>query len=395
MTKLLIKLFIPDKGDPKDPAIRQRYGTLAGSTGIALNLLLFLGKLLAGILTGSVAVAADAVNNLSDAASSVMTLVGFRLAGQKADSAHPFGHGRMEYLTGLLVALAIMLMGFEIGKSSVEKILHPEVLTFSWLAIGILGASIAVKLWMYLFNRTLGKIIDSAAMGATAADCLSDSLSTGMVLAATMSGHFLNLNIDGMAGLLVAAFILKTGWESVKDTIDPLLGRSMDPELAAEIDHLALDHPPILGIHDLVYHDYGPGRAMMSFHAEVPADSDMLDIHDLIDHIEREMKEKYHIETVIHMDPIVNDARTNALREQVAQLARELHPAVSIHDFRITAGPRHTNILFDMVVPYNCKLDDDTARKEMTRKVRRLSHKYYPVIQIDRSYVELRENHTD
>ena len=391
MTNLLIKLFIPGGSDPKDPAARERYGTLAGGTGIALNVLLFLGKLLAGILTGSVAVAADAVNNLSDAASSVMTLVGFRLAGQKADSDHPFGHGRMEYLTGLLVALAILLMGFEIGKSSVDKILHPEALTFSWLAAGILGASIAVKLWMYLFNRTLSRIIDSAAMEATAADCLSDSLSTGMVLLATLAGHFWGLKVDGLAGLLVAAFILKTGWESAKDTIDPLLGRSMDPELASEIDRLALEHPPILGIHDLVYHDYGPGRAMMSFHAEVPADADLLDIHDLIDHIEREMKEKYRIETVIHMDPIVNDARTNALREQVAQLARELHPAISIHDFRVTAGPRHTNILFDMVLPYGCGLDDDTARQEMRRRVRRLSHRYYPVIQIDHSYVERRE----
>ena len=390
MTHLLIKLFIPPQSDPKDPAIRERYGTLAGGTGIALNFLLFLGKLMAGLLTGSVAVAADAVNNLSDAASSVMTLVGFRLAGQKADSDHPFGHGRMEYLTGLLVALAIMLMGFEIGKSSVEKILHPDTLTFSWLAVGILGISIAVKLWMCFFNRTLSRIIDSAAMEATAADSLSDSLSTGMVLLSTLASHFLNLNIDGLAGLLVAAFILKTGWESVKDTIDPLLGRSMDPELASEIDRMALEHPPILGIHDLVYHDYGPGRAMMSFHAEVPADSDLLDIHDLIDHIERELKEKYRIETVIHMDPIVNDARTSALRDQVAELARELHPAISIHDFRITAGPRHTNILFDMVLPYHCGLDDDTARAEMKRKVRKLSHKYYPVIQIDHSYVELR-----
>ncbi len=390
MTHLLIKLFIPPQSDPKDPAIRERYGTLAGGTGIALNLLLFLGKLMAGLLTGSVAVAADAVNNLSDAASSVMTLVGFRLAGQKADSDHPFGHGRMEYLTGLLVALAIMLMGFEIGKSSVEKILHPDTLTFSWLAVGILGTSIAVKLWMCFFNRTLSRIIDSAAMEATAADSLSDSLSTGMVLLSTLASHFLNLNIDGLAGLLVAAFILKTGWESVKDTIDPLLGRSMDPELASEIDRMALEHPPILGIHDLVYHDYGPGRAMMSFHAEVPADSDLLDIHDLIDHIERELKEKYRIETVIHMDPIVNDARTSALRDQVAELARELHPAISIHDFRITAGPRHTNILFVMVLPYHCGLDDDTARAEMKRKVRKLSHKYYPVIQIDHSYVELR-----
>ncbi len=388
VTNLLIKLFLPSGGDVKDPQVREQYGTLAGTTGIVLNLLLFLGKLISGLITGSIAVVADAVNNLSDAGSSVVTLIGFRLAGQKADEGHPFGHGRIEYLTGLIVALAVLLMGLEIGKSSVEKIFYPEELTFSWLAVGILTAAILVKLWMYRFNRTLGRRIGSAAMEATAADSLSDAVSTSVVLLATLVGHYTGLKIDGLAGLLVAAFILKTGWDAAKETLDPLLGRPMDPELAKEIDKLALEHPYILGIHDLVYHDYGPGRAMMSFHAEVPADADLLDVHDMIDHIEREMKQRHNIETVIHMDPVVNDERTRTLREQVAQLARTLDPEITIHDFRITAGPRHTNLIFDMMVPYGFRLTDTQIREEMTRKIRELSEHYYAVIEIDHSYVD-------
>ena len=388
MTQLLLKLFVPAGGDPKDPAVRSCYGTLAGTTGIVLNFLLFCGKILSGLLIGSIAVVADAINNLSDAASSVVTLIGFRLAGQEADEDHPFGHGRIEYLTGLVVAAAILLMGFEIGKSSVEKILHPEALNFSWLAMGILAAAIVVKLWLFVFNRKLGKIIDSAAMEATAADSLSDAISTGVVMLATVVGHFWGLQIDGFAGLLVAAFILKTGIEAAKETIDPLLGRAMDPDLALEIDQLALEHPYILGIHDLIYHDYGPGRAMMSFHAEVPADADLLDVHDMIDHIEREMKQKHGIDTVIHMDPIVNDQRTMELREKVAALARQIDPEITIHDFRMTAGPRHTNLLFDMVVPYAHKKQEAKVKEEMERLVKGMSERYFPVILVEYSYVE-------
>ena len=310
MTAFLIRLLLPSGADPGDPQVRQRCGSVSGGVGIVLNALLFLGKLLSGLATGSIAVVADAFNNLSDAASSVITLVGFRLAGQDADQEHPFGHGRMEYLTGLVVALAILLMGVEIGKSSLEKIFSPEVTTFSWMAVVILFLSILVKLWMFFFNRTLGRRIGSAAMEATAADSLSDSVSTGVVLLSTLISHFLHVQVDGFAGLLVAVFILKTGWDSARETLDPLLGRPMDPSLAADIDRLVLSHPHILNIHDLVYHDYGPGRAMMSFHVEVPAGCDLLEIHDVVDHIERELKERHHIETVIHVDPVVNDERT-------------------------------------------------------------------------------------
>ena len=367
--------------DPTAPEVRQRCGTLAGGVGILLNTLLCLGKLGAGLLTGSIAVVADGLNNLSDAASSVITLIGFRLAGQAADEEHPFGHGRIEYLSGLLVAMAILLMGFELGRSSLEKLLHPEELSFSWLAVAILAVSIGMKLW-----------ISSQAMKATAADSLSDAAATAVVLAATLVDHFLDLQVDGLAGLLVAAFILKTGWEAAKDTLDPLLGRAMDPELAADIDKLVLSHPNILGIHDLVYHDYGPGRAMMSFHAEVPADADLLEMHDIIDHIERELKTKHHIETVIHIDPVVNDERTNALREQVEAAARALDPVLSVHDLRITAGPYHTNVLFDVMVPYGFRLTDAQVTRELRQAVEALSEKYSAVIQVDHSYVERRED---
>ena len=388
MTAFLIRLLLPSGADPGDPQVRQRCGSVSGGVGIVLNALLFLGKLLSGLATGSIAVVADAFNNLSDAASSVITLVGFRLAGQDADQEHPFGHGRMEYLTGLVVALAILLMGVEIGKSSLEKIFSPEVTTFSWMAVVILFLSILVKLWMFFFNRTLGRRIGSAAMEATAADSLSDSVSTGVVLLSTLISHFLHVQVDGFAGLLVAVFILKTGWDSARETLDPLLGRPMDPSLAADIDRLVLSHPHILNIHDLVYHDYGPGRCMMSVHAEVPAESDMMEVHDVIDHVERELKERYHLEAVIHMDPIdSSDPKTTALRDKVAKLAREIDPAITIHDFRVTPGPLLTNLIFDAVVPYEVKLTDEEVKQALEQKVKALDERYYTVVEIDRCYV--------
>ena len=374
--------------DPKEPTVRQRCGTGAGLVGIALNTILCLGKLVAGLVSGSVAMIADAINNLSDAASSVVTLVGFRLAGQQADQEHPFGHGRMEYLAGLIVSMTILLMGFELGKSSIEKIFHPETLTFSWVAIAILVLSILVKLWMFRFQRTLGEAIQSEAMYATAADSLSDSIATSVVLIATILGHFFSLQIDGFAGLLVAVFILKTGWESAKDTLDPLLGRPMDGALAKDIDELVVSHPYILGIHDLVYHDYGPGRAMMSFHAEVPADGDLLEIHDMIDHIERELKEKHHIETVIHMDPVVNDERTTALRTQVTAIVQGMDDRLTLHDFRMTAGPCHANLLFDVMVPYDFPMSDGQVIAEVKEKIHQLSPDYTAVIEIDHAFVD-------
>ena len=380
--------FCTGDGDPQDPAVRRRCGVLSGGIGIGLNLLLFLGKLLAGIMTASIAITADALNNLTDAASSVVTLIGFRLAGQEADEEHPFGHGRMEYLAGLVVSMLILLVGLELARSSFQKILHPEPVAFSALSAGILTAAVAVKLWMFWFNRGLSRRIQSAALSATAADSLSDAAATGTLLLGLLAGYFFKLPLDGWLGLGVALFILRAGWGAAKDTVDPLLGRPMDRSLAADIDRLVLGHEYILGIHDLVYHDYGPGRAMMSFHAEVPAEADLLEIHDVIDHIERELKFKHHIETCVHMDPVVRDSRTEALRGQTAEIAREIDPALTIHDFRVTAGPIHTNVLFDVMVPYGFRLSDSEVRGRLAEGIKALSDRYFPVIQVDHSYVE-------
>ena len=375
-------------GDPTYPETRTRCGALAGRVGIGANVFLFVLKLLCGLFAGSVSMVADAVNNLSDAAGSLVTLIGFKLAAQAADADHPFGHGRMEYISGFLVSVAILLMGFELLKSSVQALFAPAHTTFSPMIAILLLLAIGVKLMLWQFNRKLGKLIDSAAMEATAADSLSDCAATGAVLLSSFAGQFTDLPVDAAAGILVSLFIFKAGWDSLKATIDPLLGRPMDPGLAKEIDELVVSHEFILGIHDLVYHDYGPGRAMMSFHAEVPAEGDMLVIHDMIDHIERELKAKHHIEAVIHMDPVVMDERTIALRDQIEELAKTIDPSLSIHDFRITAGPLHTNLLFDLLIPYQCPLPPDVVRACLTQEIKNLSDRYFPVFHIDRSFVE-------
>ena len=374
--------------DPFSPETRQRCGVASGGIGIALNLLLFLGKLTAGLVTASIAITADAFNNLSDAAASAVTLMGFRLAGQKADEEHPFGHGRMEYLAGLAVSMLILMVGVELAKSSVQKILSPEPAVLSALSAGILAGSIAVKLWMFFFNRGLARRIQSAALSAAAADSMSDACATGVLLLGLAAGHCFHLPLDGWLGLAAALFILRTGWGAARDTVDPLLGRPMDRELAADIDRIVLGHDDILGIHDLIYHDYGPGRAMMTLHAEVPADGNLLELHDVIDHIERELKAKHHVETCIHMDPVVRDADTDALRSQVAELAREIDPALSVHDLRVTAGPVHTRVLFDVLVPYHFRLSDAQVRAALCERVQGLSERYVPTIQVDHSYVE-------
>ena len=385
----LVRLFIKDCDNVTDPAVRERYGILSGAVGIALNLLLSAGKLFAGLMTGSISITADAFNNLSDAGSSVVTLVGFKLAGQKADDGHPFGHGRMEYLAGLLVSLMILLVGVELGRSSIGKILHPEAVDFSLVSTGILAASILVKLWMGQFNRGLGRKIGSAAMAATAADSLSDAVATAAVLAGTLVNRFAHVNIDGWVGLAVAVFILRSGWGAAKDTINPLLGESPDPELVKQLRDLVLSHPQVVGMHDLIIHDYGPGRRLCSFHAEVPQDADILDAHDAIDHIEREIKEKFGIETTVHMDPIATaDEKINQLRRQVADLARVVEPEMTIHDFRVVRGPTHTNVIFDAVVPHKCRLTDEEVLQRLRQAVSALDPTYQAVIQIDRAYVE-------
>lgn len=387
MTDFLVRHLIKDYEAVSDPAVRERYGVLSGGVGIFLNLLLSAGKFAAGLLTGSIAVTADAFNNLSDAGSSVVTLVGFKLAGQKADDGHPFGHGRMEYLAGLLVSLLILMVGVELGKTSIEKILHPEAVDFSVLSVVILGAAILVKLWMCLFNRKLGKRIGSAAMQATAADSLSDVAATSAVLAGTLVDHFAQVSIDGWVGAVVALFILRAGWGAARDTIDPLLGAAPDPALVEQIRQLVLSHRQVVGMHDLVIHDYGPGRRMCSFHAEVPQNADIMEAHDAIDHIEREIQRKFGIETTVHMDPIAtDDPEVDRLRERMGEAVREIDPAMTIHDFRVTRGPRHANLIFDAVVPHRCPLTDQQVKDAILERARQLVPGCYVVVHLDRSY---------
>ena len=389
MTDWLVQRCIRRPEDGSDPAVRQAYGLLSGGVGIVLNLLLSAGKFVAGVLTGSIAVTADAFNNLSDAGSSVVTLVGFRMAAKRADDDHPFGHGRIEYLSGLAVAVAILVVGLKLAKSSLEKVLHPVEVAFSWLSVGILCASILVKLWMFFFNRNLSRRIGSAAMMATATDSLSDAAATSAVLLGTLVGHFADLYIDGWVGVLVAVFILRAGWGAAKDTLDPLLGQSPDPELVRGIQETVLGRPEIVGMHDLVVHDYGPGRCMASLHAEVPMDADILVIHDVIDNLERELRRKLGVEVVIHMDPIaVGDPRTDALKAQVTELVRRIDPDMTIHDFRMTAGPEHTNLIFDVAVPYHCRLEDEQVQEAIGAAVKALPGNYYTVVSVDHVYAD-------
>lgn len=388
MIHFLAKHCIPHYEDTSDQAVRRRYGILCGFVGIGLNLLLFAGKLLAGIISGSIAVTADAVNNLSDAGSSVVTLLGFKLASQAPDRDHPFGHGRLEYVSGLVVSMVILLMGVELGKTSIEKILHPEPVDFSPLVVVILAASILVKLYMALYNRSVGKKISSAAMSATAADSLSDCLATTAVLLGTLAGHFWNVQIDGWCGAAVALFILWSGFGAARDTVNPLLGQPPSPEFVEQIRTLVRSRPEIIGIHDLIVHDYGPGRRILSLHAEVPASGDILELHDVVDGLERQLNEELGCLATIHMDPVVNDGGlTSETRERVAEMVRVIDPGISIHDFRMVPGPTHTNLIFDAEVPFQCPLSDQEVKRRIQAAVQALDQGWFAVVEVEKSYI--------
>ena len=388
MISVLAKWLIPNWEQVEDGAVRRAWGALCGFVGIGLNILLFAGKLAAGTLSGSIAITADAFNNLSDAGSSVVTLLGFRLAGKKPDAGHPFGHGRLEYVSGLIVAGLILLMGAELAKSSVDKILHPEAVTFSWLAAGILLASIGVKLYMYLYNRAVGKKIKSAAMSATAADSLSDTAATSAVLLAMVIGKLTNVQLDGWVGLVVALFILWSAVQAARDTISPLLGQAPDPLLVKEIESLVMGHDTVVGIHDLVVHDYGPGRCIISLHAEVPADEQVLELHDVIDNIEEELAQKLHCEAVIHMDPVVvGDPTVTALHQQVAALVKTIDPRITIHDFRMVPGQTHTNLIFDAVIPFDERLTRQQVAERIRQMVSEMEGNFRAVVKVENSYV--------
>ena len=385
MLDAILGRLIPNYGRPDDPEARKSCGLLAGGIGLGLNLLLFAVKLCAGLLTGAISVTADAFNNLSDAAGSAVTLAGFKLAAQRADERHPFGHGRIEYLAGLAVSLLILLVGVELGRESVAKILRSEPAVFSALAVALLALSIGVKVWMGWFYAAMGRRAQSPTLAAAAADARSDVLATSAVLAGLAASHFFHVQLDGWLGLLVAVLILRTGWEAARDTLDPLLGTPPDPAMVADIEKLVLGHPQILGLHDLVVHDYGPGRRMMSVHAEVPAASGLVEVHHVIDHIERELGERFGLEAVIHLDPVEpEDPLTRRLLALAAQAARELDPAATIHDLRRTAEGA---VSFDVVVPYDVALTDGEVRAALSKRLEELEPGAGLVIGVDRSHV--------
>ena len=388
MLSLLSRLFIKNRENVGDPAVRQAYGTLCGLTGICLNLLLFAVKYLAGVLSGSIAVTADAFNNLSDAGSSVVTLLGFRLAAIRPDPGHPYGHGRLEYVSGLVVAAVIIVMGFELGRDSVEKIIHPSTVEFGWLPAAILLASIAVKLYMFFYNRSIGKRISSAAMCATATDSLSDTAATTVVLLSMLLSRFAGIAVDGWAGVLVALFILYSGARAAWDTLSPLLGQAPEPEFVKEVSETVLAHPEIRNIHDLMVHDYGPGRRMITLHAEVSGDADFYEVHDTIDNIEYELNRRFGCIATIHMDPIEADnAAVSLLRAEIAELVHTIDPGITIHDFRVVPGASHTNLIFDAVLPIGFKGRDEDAADAIREAVAARYQNHHIIINIDHALV--------
>ena len=387
MIELLSRRFIPGYPDIQNPKVRQGCGMLCGLVGIALNILLCALKLFAGFLSGSIAVTADALNNLSDAGSSVVSLLGFHLAAQKPDRDHPFGHGRMEYISGLIVSMLILLMGFELLKTSVGKIAAPEEVTFHPAVAAILVLSIVVKLYMFAYNRSVGRKIQSSAMAATASDSLSDAAATTAVLIASLAGHVTGLQLDGWLGLLVALFVLRGGYCAARDTISPLLGQPPSEKFVEEVRSLVLSHPEIVGIHDLIVHDYGPGRLMITLHAEVPSDGDMIVLHDVVDTVEGELAGKMHCLATIHMDPVSCDEAVAELRGEVEELVQTVDERINVHDFRVVEGPTHTNLIFDAQVPFDLPLTDREAAVRIRALVETMPGNYFAVVKVEKGYL--------
>ena len=390
VVNLISKLFIKNFEDINSPAVRASYGNLSGIMGIILNLCLFTAKLTAGVLTSSISVVADAFNNLSDAGSSLVTFFGFRLANRPADKEHPFGHGRYEYLTGLIISFFILLVGMELLKSSVDKILNPDALTnMSMLSIIILVASIAVKLWMFYFNKILSKKINSSALKATATDSLTDSIATSIVLIGLVFSQFTGINIDGYLGVAVAIFIFIAGIKTLKESISPLLGTPPEKEFVDDIKRTVLEDEIILGLHDLIVHDYGPGRCIISLHAEISDQEDLLKAHDKIDLIEKELEIKFNCLATIHMDPIASDDEyTLALKGKIVSKLLLINKDFSVHDFRIVQGDTHTNVIFDLVVPYECNEKNDIILKKVTEAIKSVDQKLIPVVYIEKPYTQ-------
>ena len=391
MIRLLIRQFVtkPLRGCTDEATIRKQYGTMSGGVGIALNLLLFTGKLIAGLISGSIAITADALNNLSDAGSSIVTLVGFRMAGRKPDIEHPFGHGRIEYISGMIVSFIILMMGYQLLMDSIGKIRAPELVGLELLPAGILLVSILVKMWMAHFNSYLAREIHSEAMKATAADSRSDAISTTALLIGMAVGSYFQLPLDGWLGLLVSLLILKTGFDAAKDTISPLLGQPPEPEFIEKIEQTVLSYPEIIGIHDLIVHNYGPGRVMVSLHAEVDGDGELFHLHDLIDNIERELGEKMSCMVTIHLDPIdTHNPLLDQLKKTALQAVQSVDERCSIHDVRLVSGPSHNNLIFDILVPHDLKMADEEIKTKVSAQIPDTvdGARILPVIDVDRDF---------
>ena len=388
MITLLARLFIRDRDKVADAGVRRAYGMLCSLTGIGLNILLFLGKYLAGRLSGSIAMTADAFNNLSDAGSSVITLLGFRMAAKKPDPGHPFGHGRIEYLSGVAVSLIIIVVGVQLGLESIDKIMSPEPVDAGLVPMLVLVASICVKGYMFAYNRGIGRKINSPGMSATALDSLSDCIAPGVVLISMLLARFADVNVDGWGGAAVAVFIIFSGFKAAKETLSPLLGNPPDPQLVRDITDIVMSHPEVLNVHDLIVHDYGPGRLMISLHAEVPGDGDIYALHDAIDTAEYELQQKLGCSAVIHMDPVSPDGtKTAHMREELAEAAKAIDPRLTIHDFRIVDGPTHTNVIFDAVLPNDSSVTEDDAKAQLETIVHSLWQNSHPKVHIDRPFV--------
>lgn len=387
MTKLLIHLFIKNKEALTDTTVRQKYGLLSGMTGIICNITLCILKFSAGIMTSSIAVTADAFNNLSDAGSSIVTLVGFKMANQPADEEHPFGHGRIEYISGFIIALIIMVMGIELLKTSVKKIVTPEIIQFDLYSLFIMITAVLIKFWMYSFNQFIGQKINSSALLATAKDSFSDMAATSTVIIGMIIFHFTGLNVDGYSGCIVALFILYTGFTALRDTLNPLLGQAPDKEYVENIKNYVLSYEPITGVHDLIVHNYGPGRCVISLHAEVPCTGDILQIHDTIDNIERNLKSKFQCIAVIHMDPIATEDQTvHKIHSDLDTILKNIDTRLTMHDFRMVPGITHTNLIFDIVVPYKFHLSDEFLLNELKQKIKLWNPQYHIIVTIDHSF---------
>lgn len=388
MTNFLINLFIKDKENVQDRNVREKYGMLSSITGVIVNILLSVFKLIIGVIASSMSIISDALNNISDAGSSIVTMLGFKMSQKKVDADHPWGHGRMEYISAFIVDILIILVGFELLQSSVDKIINPELPSISNVTIILLVVAILVKLWLFVFYKKIAKTISSAAIKGNAYDSISDSISTFAVLISALVAKFMSISIDGYVSLLVSVFILITGFKALKEIIDILLGMKPNPEFVKEIEEFAVKYETIEGIHDIMVHDYGPGRKIVSFHAEVPANSDICKAHDIIDQMEQDIFEEFGCITTIHMDPIVVDnEEINKMRKETEEIVKSINEKFSIHDFRMTDGGERINLIFDLVIPTDEKVNVEETVTKIQNEIHNKNKKYYAVIKAEHSYV--------